>query len=235
MFGNTPPAVLIPIVVVVFFGIGLHEYAHCKFADMAGDPTPRIYGRVTLDLTKHFELMGTLMMLFTAQFGLGIGWGKPAPMDPDKMRNPRWDFFAAVAAGPISNVVQAVLYGLVARLMIVSGQTSVDQIVDALNVRFLDNPQSVGVLPALLAYGVLLNLSLALFNLFPIGPLDGQWLLGLLMPDRARDKWWWWNRRYGWYLLMALVLGGQIFFHTSVLGLIIGPAVIALTRLILGF
>src|SRR5580658_8524945 len=95
---------------VLFFGVGLHEYAHCKFADMAGDPTPGIYGRVTLNLTKHFELYGTLMMIVTALVGFGIGWGRPAPMDPRKMKNPRWDFFAAVAAGPITNLLQAIIY-----------------------------------------------------------------------------------------------------------------------------
>src|SRR5687768_14039545 len=121
---------LVPLAIVVFFAIGLHEYAHCKFADMAGDPTPRIYGRVTLDLTKHFELFGTLMMLFTATTGFGIGWGKPAPMDPNKMRNPRWDFFAAVAAGPISNVLQAIVWAIIARLMLTGGMIPVDMFMD---------------------------------------------------------------------------------------------------------
>jgi Zn-dependent protease len=188
-----------PLAIVIFFAIGLHEYAHCKFADMAGDPTPRIYGRVTLDLTKHFELFGTLMMLFTAATGFGIGWGKPAPMDPNKMRNPRWDFFTAVAAGPISNVLQAVFWALIARLLLAGGVIPVDMFMD----------DQLPFLGMLIFYGVFVNLSLAIFNLIPLGPLDGHWLIGLLMPDRPRDKWFWWNRKYGGIALIAVVLIGQ--------------------------
>src|SRR5579862_7063453 len=109
-FPNFPPEFVLVQIIVLFLGVGLHEYAHCKFADMAGDPTPSFYGRLTLNLFKHFELVGTMMMILSSLSGFGIGWGKPAPMDPKKMRNPRWDFFFAVLAGPISNVVQAVIY-----------------------------------------------------------------------------------------------------------------------------
>ena len=75
--------------IVIFFAIGLHEYAHCKMADVAGDPTPRYYGRVTLNLFKHFDPVGTMMIIITTLYGFGIGWGKPAPMDARKMKNPR--------------------------------------------------------------------------------------------------------------------------------------------------
>lgn len=190
------------MLVVVFFAIGLHEYAHCKFADMAGDPTPRLYGRVTLNLTKHFELFGTIMILLTSVTGIGIGWGKPAPMDPNKMRNPRWDFFIAVLAGPVSNLIQAVFWALLARVLLAAGVIHTDTIANS-----LEHPDFIGLL---LFYGVMLNLSLAFFNLFPLGPLDGHWLLGLLMPERARDKWFWWNNRYGWGVLIALILIGQV-------------------------
>jgi len=100
-----PPPVMLAIGIVIFLAIGLHEYAHAKVADAAGDPTPSFYGRVTLNLTKHFELMGTIMIIFTSIFGVGIGWGKPVPMNPSKMRNPRWDHFLAVLAGPLTNVL----------------------------------------------------------------------------------------------------------------------------------
>ena len=102
---GVPPEAILAIGIVIFFGLGLHEYAHAKFADLAGDPTPRYYGRVTLNLFKHFDLLGAIMIAFTAISGFGIGWGKPVPMDPRKMRNPRWDHFVAVAAGPLSNLL----------------------------------------------------------------------------------------------------------------------------------
>src|ERR1019366_9552901 len=115
------PQVALAQIIVLFFGIGLHEYAHCKFADLAGDPTPRYYGRVTLNLFKHFDPIGAMFILFTVLGGFGLGWGKASPMDPRKMRNPRWDWFIAVIAGPLSNVLQAVIYAMVLRVTLRSG------------------------------------------------------------------------------------------------------------------
>jgi len=197
------PQRMVPIIVVGFFAIGLHEYAHCKFADMAGDPTPGIYGRVTLKLWKHFEPIGTVMMLLSAATGYGIGWGRPAPIDPTKMRNPRLDTFVAVAAGPISNLLQAVVWALVARFLLVSHQIDID----AIFPQSVDTPYSF--IGTLFFYGVFLNLSLAFFNLFPIPPLDGHWLFGLLLPQPAQDKWFYYSRRYGWYILLGFVFIGQ--------------------------
>lgn len=80
MLGHTPPLPnILAMIIVIFFAIGLHEYAHCKFADMAGDPTPRMYGRVTLNLFKHFDPLGSIMILFTVLNGFGIGWEDPRP------------------------------------------------------------------------------------------------------------------------------------------------------------
>ncbi|MFX9042700.1 hypothetical protein ABTN45_19905, partial [Acinetobacter baumannii] len=72
---RTDPVQTIATLLVLFFGIGLHEYAHCKVADRAGDPTPRTYGRVTLNLLKHFDPMGAIMIVLTTFYGFGIGWG----------------------------------------------------------------------------------------------------------------------------------------------------------------
>jgi Zn-dependent protease len=201
LFENLPPPeVMISIIAVLFLGIGLHEYAHCKFADMAGDPTPSFYGRLTLNLTKHFELMGTLMMIFSAMSGYGIGWGKPAPMNPEKMRNPRWDFFIAVIAGPISNLVQAVIYGVLFRLL--TGAAP-----ELVLARSIDSPfTSFGYF---LYFGVVINCALAIFNLFPFGPLDGHWLLGLLMQEKPRYYWFRFNRVYGRGVLFAVIIFGQ--------------------------
>lgn len=213
------PVLLFAYGFVIFFAIGLHEYAHCKFADMAGDPTPGIYGRVTLNLTKHFELYGTLMMLFTMSTGFGIGWGRPAPMDPKKMRDPRWDFFAAVAAGPISNVLQAAVYGCILKLLVSRGEVTAEMVNYGLDGR----PEYV--VAAVLYLGVVTNLSLAVFNLIPIGPLDGHWLIGLLMPERTRDKWFYYNKRYGYYALLAIVLLGQAQPRLSLLSAIRRPLI----------
>ncbi|MBZ0213905.1 MAG: site-2 protease family protein [Nitrospirae bacterium] len=202
---------------VIFLAIGLHEYAHCKMADLAGDPTPSYYGRVTLNLTKHFELMGTIMIIITTLTGFGIGWGKPAPMDPRKMRNPKWDFFAAVAAGPISNLLQAVVFAMILRV-VMGAHIEVSTFVGSL-----------------LLYGVIVNLSLCFFNLIPLGPLDGHWLLGTFLPESVRLKWILFNRQYGGFLLLGLILFGQMSADGGVISKVLGPPVWKTFEFLTGF
>ncbi|HTQ10850.1 MAG TPA: site-2 protease family protein, partial [Fimbriimonadaceae bacterium] len=112
----------------MFFAIGLHEYSHCFFADMAGDPTPSYYGRLTLNLFRHFDALGTLAIIISSLTGFGLGWGKPAPITPSKMRNPRWDTFITVAAGPLSNLLQAVVYAFLMRIALAAGSISTTQV-----------------------------------------------------------------------------------------------------------
>ena len=226
--GELPPIeIIVAIAFVIFFGIGLHEYAHCKFADLAGDPTPRFYGRVTLDLTKHFEPVGTAMMMLSSLYGIGLGWGRPAPMNTSRMRNPRWDGFTAVLAGPASNLVQALIYGIILRLMLSNDVLSTQQVISAAN------RDSTTILAAILTLGVFINLSLMLFNLIPLGPLDGHWLIGYLMPERPRLKWFRFNQTTGGLILIGLILFSQI-ARIPILGLIIGPPLYRLFYLITG-
>ena len=184
MFRDFSPEFALAQAIVLFLGVGLHEYAHCKFADMAGDPTPSYYGRVTLNLTKHFEISGVIMMVLSSLVGFGIGWGKPAPITPAKMRHPRVDTFIAVAAGPLSNILQAVIYAFVLRLLIRGGAVPDDP--------YIGHPDFIVRLCML---GVLSNLGMALFNLIPFGPLDGHWLVGELLPDKQRYYWYRFNRQ----------------------------------------
>lgn len=211
-----PPEEILVIAIVIFFAIGLHEYAHCKAADIAGDPTPAFHGRVTLNLTKHFEPLGTLMILITSITGYGIGWGKPAPIDPRKMNNPRWDTFVAVAAGPLSNVIQAGIYAIFLRFAMIGGA-------------FGPNLQS-----KLLWFGVMINLSLCFFNLIPLGPLDGHWLVGQSLPERPRYYWYRFNRTYGGMILLGVILVGQA-SGFSLVRLIAGPPVEGTFKFLTGY
>ncbi len=184
---------------VIFLAIGLHEYAHCKVADLAGDPTPGSYGRVTLNLTKHFEPAGTMMIVLTTMTGFGIGWGRPAPMNPRLMKNPRWDFFAAVIAGPLSNILQAAIWALVMRFFLAMSPQAL------INAQGGDSP--IGLF---LFLGVYVNLALAFFNFIPIGPLDGRWLVGQMLPDKPRLYWYRFNDRVGFIGLFVLILVSQL-------------------------
>lgn len=184
---------------------------------MAGDPTPRMYGRVTLDLTKHFELFGTIMIIITSLTGFGIGWGRPVPMDPSKMRNPRWDHFWAVLAGPLSNLLQAFVFAIIFRVLHLVAPDA------------LGNPY----IAALLLFGVLTNLGLFFFNLLPLGPLDGMWIVGTFLNERTRYAWTKWNLTTGQFVFLALILFGQL-SSVSLLSAIIVPPLRVMAKFLLG-
>lgn len=225
---EVPPfEIIAAIAIVIFLGIGLHEYAHCKIADAAGDPTPSFYGRVTLNLTKHFEPMGTIMIVLTSLSGIGIGWGKPSPVNPARMRNPKWDHFASVAAGPISNLLQAAVWAVLLRFALTAKLVSPIQVLEALSY------SHTSFLAALLTIGVLTNLGLMLFNLIPLGGLDGHWLLGTFMPEPMRVAWYQWNRRTGSMVLLGIILFSQL-SNIPILFNVIGVPAIHLFRFLTG-
>jgi len=223
--GPTDPSIFVLKLLVIFLALGLHEYAHAKMADAAGDPTPGSYGRVTLNLFNHLDPMGTLMIVMSSLVGFGIGWGRPVPMDPRKMRNPRWDHFAAVAAGPVSNLIQAAVFAMILRF-------TVGNQVFQVGILGVMSGQA-GILAAVLSAGVLINLSLCFFNLIPLGPLDGQWLLGTFLPERYRWQWTKWNLQSGTFVLFGILLLGW-FTPINILSGVLYPVVMRLFTFLLG-
>jgi Zn-dependent protease len=149
------------IVIPVFvLSIVVHECAHGLAALRCGDPTARDRGRITLNPLSHVDLWGSLIVpaaLALVRSPVVIGWAKPVPINPANFRDPRNASVAVALAGPASNLVLAMMGGLVARLAPEHGM--------------LAPLQTLGVV------AVVLNLALALFNLIPIPPLDGSWLL----------------------------------------------------------
>ena len=179
---------------VVLASLTVHEAAHAWTADRLGDPTARLLGRVSLNPIVHIDPIGTILLpLIAAYSGLPIiGWAKPVPVNLSRLRHPRRDFMIVAAAGPISNLLQA--------------------IAAAIGVRFLILATGGGesVAPALgnvLYLAVQINLLLAFFNLIPIPPLDGGNVLAGLVPERAAallDT----MRQFGFILLYALMFTG---------------------------
>lgn len=214
-------------ILVTLLSLSIHEYSHAKIADASGDPTPGAYGRVTLNPLNHLDPVGTIMIIVSSLSGFGIGWGKPVPMNPTKMRNPRWDHFAAVAAGPISNLIQAVIYAVVLRMLVMSGSASADLISS-----FVEHTISPVML--FLFFGVLINLGLCFFNLIPLGPLDGHWMLGTFMPETMRFKWYLWNRQIGGFLFLGLVIIGQMMPEFDLIGAYLIPVVLTVFRFLVG-
>ena len=207
----------IATILVILPAIGFHEYAHAKLADLAGDPTPRQQGRVTLNLFKHLDPLGTFMIIVTSLTGFGIGWGRPVMVDPCKMHNPRWDHFWSVAAGPISNLLQAAAYALIWRVLLHSGSF-----------------QDSHFLTTVIFLGVMINLALCFFNLIPIGPLDGHWLVGAFLKDKQRLAWYRWNAMAGGFFLIAFILMGQVDPSMNFLGRILEPFVSKTAMFLLG-
>lgn len=140
-------------VIVLALAISLHEAAHCYMADYLGDPTPRALGRLTLNPIVHLDPIGFGLPFLLRLIGspIAFGWGRPAPFDPYNLKNPKKDTLLIALAGPASNIILAVIVAIIYHLIPTS----------ALFTSFTE-------------IFVSLNLSLALFNLLPISPLDGS-------------------------------------------------------------
>ena len=178
---------------VLLISLTIHEAAHAWTADKLGDPTARMLGRVSLNPLVHIDWIGTVLLPLIAAFsGLPlIGWAKPVPVNTRNLRDPRRNFMLIAAAGPISNLLQAIVAAMLVRLLV---------------------PSVLGVNgPSLIEYALVravqINLLLAFFNLIPVPPLDGgNVLLGLLPPRLAAP--YSQLRQYGFLLLYALMFTG---------------------------
>jgi Zn-dependent protease len=187
-------SVAIPIAIVLI-ALTIHEAAHAWSADKLGDPTARLLGRVSLNPIVHIDLIGTILLpLLAAVSGLPIiGWAKPVPVNTSRFRDPRRDFMIVAAAGPISNLLQALAAAIVLQLLIPAGQSF----------------GSGSMLASVLFAAVQINVLLAVFNLIPVPPLDGgNVLAGLLPPAGAQvfDR----MRPFGFIILYGLMFTGAL-------------------------
>lgn len=190
---------------VLLFSLTVHETAHAWTADRLGDPTARLLGRVSLNPIVHADLVGTILFpLIAAVSGFPlIGWAKPVPVRPGRLRHARRDYVLVAAAGPASNLVLAAVAAIVLHAMHVAPQTIGQTNVSA-------------PLASLAARAVEINLLLAVFNMIPIPPLDGGNVVGGLLPVAVASRFDALVRPYGFLLLYAMML-------TGVLGYIVTP------------
>ena len=182
------------------FALSFHEFAHAWMASKCGDNTAARMGRLTLNPMAHLDVMGSLMILF-----VGFGWAKPVPVDSRNLRDPRKDMMKVAAAGPLSNLLLAMLAGMAWRLL--GG------------INFLLDTN----FPVLIFYFTQINIALAVFNLIPVSPLDGSQIFsGYLMktnPELALKI-----QSYGPQVLFGLILFGYL-TGFSILWLVMKPFV----------
>lgn len=209
MFG-LDPSTLISHLVVLLTAFAVHEFAHAWTANYFGDDTPRLNGRLTLNPIAHLDPMGSLLMLVA-----GFGWAKPVPVNPYALerRSSAAPMLVALA-GPLSNLLMAILAAIPFQLGLVSIQTAMFDYSTSAS-HFLPT------FPQLLFVFVYINLLLMLFNLIPLYPLDGEKVLMYFIPPswaRGLEN----IRPFAPLILLALVfLGGLNWIITPTLNLLV--------------
>ncbi|WP_347554032.1 site-2 protease family protein [Robbsia sp. KACC 23696] len=174
----------------VLFAITLHEAAHGYIAYLFGDRTAYMLGRVSVNPSRHIDPMGTIVMplilYFLTSGAFLFGFAKPVPVNFGQLRNPRWHGLLVTLAGPGCNFIQALIWAIVSVALGASGVTE---------------PFFVQMANA----GIMVNLVMCIFNLFPLPPLDGGRIVVALLPPKQGYAF---SRiePYGFYIVMALVL-----------------------------
>ena len=201
LFSNLPLMLLsLPM---IFLALSVHESAHGLAAYKLGDPTARNLGRLTLNPLKHIDVFGFLCMLL-----FHIGWAKPVPINARNFKNPRRDMALSAAAGPASNLLTAIVLAGILRLEILFADLFFREEMTAALELFIsggDVPMSfkwLSVLAYILYMGVLLNISLSIFNLIPIPPFDGSRIAHVFLPP----KWYFGIMKYERYIMIALLV-----------------------------
>jgi Zn-dependent protease len=205
---------------VLLYSLTIHEASHAWMADRLGDYTARFLGRVTFNPIAHIDPIGTVLfplLQYIYHFPL-IGWAKPVPINSLHLRNPQKDQIFISLAGPVSNL----LAGCAAFVLLIILKTSMAQPRD-LNgiIDYMFNPKHYMSIPpqhsflapiiGILVFTLMTNIALAIFNLIPIPPLDGHWILYGLLPSNAAAALQSFGS-YGFILLYALMFMGVFRF-----------------------
>lgn len=239
---------IVAVIIVLFFSMGFHEYAHCLMATWWGDTTPREMGRMTPNPLVHIYWPGFIMFLI-----LGFGILGQAPVNPRRMRDPRWGSFWTSAAGPLSNLLFAIVAAVIFRF---ASEPLIRAVITGESVL-------AEFLWSLLTASIGVNVLLFIFNLLPFFPLDGWRMVLALLPGRFLDrtqvpttirknahpvseflqspayKWQEWAQA-SQFVLMALVVIGILIRNTNApfpdpLQLLITGPVNSITSLLMGF
>lgn len=169
---------IIVLLAVILYAITVHEFSHAATADMLGDPTPRMAGRLSLNPLSHIDPIGFIMLILVR-----FGWAKPVPINPYNFRDPVRGEVLVSLAGPLSNFISAWVCATI--------------------VRFL--PADIvmnGYVQLVLSNFIFINLALGVFNLIPVPPLDGSHLIEPFLPYEVRES----LQQYGFFILIFILI-----------------------------
>lgn len=198
-------------IIALVVAVTVHEFSHAWMANYLGDPTAKYRGRMTLNPVAHLDVMGTIML-----FLIGLGWGKPVPVNPTNLDNPKRDSALVSLAGPASNILTAIVIAIPYKYLIMNG--GAPGVIDFLRTVFD------------------LNLILALFNFIPLPPLDGSKMIGVFVPDHKYAAYQHFLDGGVKYFVALILIDSFVLpsiFGVSVLWMVMGRAYDLLSALIL--
>lgn len=176
------------VVFIAFCVTPLHEFSHGWAANKLGDPTAKHNGRLTMNPVASMDLFGTICL-----FLFGYGWAKPVPVNPMNFRNPKRDMALTALAGPVSNLLAALVGALLLNTVLVFGNGLSDVVMSGVQIFFY--------------YYISINVMLAVFNLIPVPPLDGSRILGAFLSDRALYRFYQYERQLSGLMFLLLFTG----------------------------
>lgn len=181
----TDPLLVLYFIIAFLVGLTVHEFMHAWTANFLGDPTAKNLGRVSLNPLRHLDVFGVILFLLAS-----IGWGKPVPVNPARLRFGKYGDVLVSVAGAVANLLVATAFGI--SFVLLAG-------VPSTNTAFIE------ILRFLLVV-VDVNVMLAVFNLIPIPPLDGSKVIIIFMPQELTRRWLDFADRSGFFILFAIIL-----------------------------
>ena len=198
IFSNLDSQVIVLLIPSLIFSLSFHEYAHAWMANRLGDNTAAHMGRLTLNPIAHLDLMGSMALLV-----MGFGWAKPVPVDSRFLNDPKNDMVKVAAAGPIANIILAVIAAIFLRVFF-----SLGMVPNTLKTFFIIFMQ--------------INITLAVFNLIPLSPLDGSQILSPFLEKRFGTDIMWKMKVYGPQILFFILIFSAI-TNIHIFSFIINP------------
>ena len=186
IFSNIEPQIIVLLIPALVFSLSFHEFAHAWMAYRLGDSTAARMGRLTLNPISHLDLVGSIALLL-----MGFGWAKPVPVDTRYLQNPKEDMVKVAAAGPISNIILAIIAALALRFLFSTGL-----ITNSIKTFFIIFMQ--------------INITLAVFNLLPVSPLDGSQILSPFLEKKFGSDIVWKMQLYGPRILFFIILFSMV-------------------------